>query len=321
MESTKPNSLVVAAGVIILIVLLVLAVAYVPFLSGVKSWWDVVTAPGAVKEVGYIGIEDGKGVVYTIGMFGIHTESFDGFSVIDYVAKGSTKVAVLQSGETYDIYDVSSPQPARLTADGTYKDSLDISDDGMKVVYGVKTRTSSFPGAGEESRIYNLPDWDVYELDLLTKKSHLVGPGNHPRFYGEGLLYPAPAGFVYRVAGENGVFDALDTWSIYPDVMAYRVVRLPVLTDGGLMAFPSISASAYDAVSVTSVAPLVFTAAPEAPIDVPPGTYDLMMSGEYEYVLVPSAQGTAVAKLRDGGLKQVFTFPASFAPQRFAQIR
>jgi len=321
MESTKPNSLVVAAGVIIVIVLLVLAVAYLPFLSGVKSWWDVVTAPGAVKEVGYIGLEEGRGVVYTVGVFGLHTLSFEGMSVIDYAAKGGTKVAVIMSGDAYDVYDISSAEPVRLTNDGRQKDSLDISEDGMKVVYGVKVRSLAFSDASEDDRIYNLPDWEVEELDLLSRKVHTVGPGNHPRFYGEGLLYPAPAGFVYRVAGENGIFDALDTWSIFPDVMAYRVIRLPVLTEDGLMAFPSVSASAYDAVSVTSVAPLSFAAAPDAPIDVPPGTYDLMVRGDHEYVLLPSARGTVVAKLTDGAMKQVFTFPASYAPQRFAQIR
>ncbi|MBY0111062.1 hypothetical protein K2Y00_03635 [Patescibacteria group bacterium] len=321
MESTKPNSLVVAAGVIILIVLLVLAVAYLPFLSGVKSWWDVVTAPAAVKEVGYLGLEDGKGVVYTVGMFGIHTRSFEGMSVIDYVAKGSSQVAVLKSGDVYDVYDVSSSEPVKLTTDGRQKDSLDISSDGLKVVYGVKVRATTFAGAGENDQIYNLPDWEVHEIDMLSRTSRVVGPGNHPRFYADGILYPAPAGFVYRVAGDNGIFDALDTWSIYPDVMAYRVLRLPVLTDAGLMAFPSVATSAYDAVSVTSVAPLAFAAAPDAPIDVPPGTYDLMIRGDHEYVLLQGARGAVVAKLTDGAMRQVFTFPASYAPQRFAHIR
>ncbi|MEK9160567.1 MAG: hypothetical protein AAB440_00825 [Patescibacteria group bacterium] len=321
MESTKPNSLVVAAGVIIVIVLLVLAVAYVPFLSGIRSWWDVATAPVEVKEVGYIGIEQGRGVVYTIGMFGLETLSFEEFSVIDYVAHGSVKIAVLKSGERYDVYEVSAPEPVRLTTDGRQKDSLDISKDGTKVVYGVKVRSTAFPGAKPTDVIYNLPDWEVHELDLATIEDRTVGPGNHPRFYGEGLLYPAPAGFVYRIAGENGVFDSLDTWSIYPDVMAYRVMRLPVLTDEGLMAFPSITASAYDAVSVTSVSPLAFVVAPDAPIDVPPGTYDLMVKGTHEYVLLPGAEGAIIAKLTDGAIRQVFTFPASYAPQRFAQIR
>ena len=322
MENPKPYPLKIVVGVLIVIVLIILAVAYLPFLSGIRSWWGTLGAPEAVKNAAYLDVEDGKGVLYIVGGLGVRKVSYEGYSVIDYVHTKDIEVALLEASDgSVDLYEVSGDMPVRLTKDGTVKGSLDVSSDGTQIAYASKTRTLPLPtGATVEDALYNLGEWDVYVFNEGAVAGEKVGPGNHPRFYKEGLFYPALAGFVYRIAGEDG-YNETDKGSVVQDETTYRITRLPIFSEDGFMAFPNPVVSAYDALQIQDVSPLSVAAAPENPLMVPEGTKDISMYKDETYVLMRSAGSTGVFRLTEGAPEPVLMFPNGVSPERIIQYR
>ncbi len=314
---SKPASFRVLLSVIILIVVVVLAVAYLPFLSGVRSWWGIVTAPSEVRSVAYIGSEDGVGVAYTAGFLGLSKHSFEGYSVVDYATSGKLAVAILENNGAYDLYDVSEAAPVKLSNDGKEKGSMDLSEDGMTIAYAQKDRDLPLPvGATEADNIYNLGEWSVYVYDIAIGKGHLVGPGNHPRFYAEGLFYPTPYGFMYRVPGDDG-YNETDQGGVIEDSTAFRVLGASVSPDGRY-AFYNPLLPAYDVLRIESIEPLSIVAAPENPLPVSSGVRDIVLGKNANFVLMSGAQGTGVSRLTKDVPATVFMFPSAFTPEHFS---
>ncbi len=306
----------IVVGVIIVIVL---GVAYLPWLSGVRSWiWSLMVPSYA--EAPFIGVEGEKGVLYTVNVFGVDTRTFGEYSLVDYARQGEVEVAILRSGTSYNVYDVSGKEVLALTNDGVEKSSIDLSKDGSQILYSVKARTLPQPtGASEGDVVYQLAEWDVMIVDRGTKEVAFVGPGNHPHFYAEGVFYPAPTGLVYRVPGDNG-FDKNDEGSVLADVMAYRMARIADLSEEGTFVFPSVLASNYEAVVISSIAPLTIQPAPEHPIQVLPGTKDVALRGDHIFVLGVKGDGRlAVFKHSGGDVRPVYTFPQGKYPERFVR--
>lgn len=312
---SKPASFRVLLGVIILIVV-VLAVAFLPWLSPVRSWLGTLMLPDYAKAP-FIGVEGDKGVLYTVGLFGVETRAFGDYSLVEYARQGEIEVAILRQGTSYDIYDVSEAEPIPLTDDGVEKYSIDLSKDGSQVLYSVKARTLPLPaGAGEDDIVYQLAEWDVMIVDRTTKTAARVGPGNNAHFYGDGVFYPAPTGLVYRVPGENG-FDVSDEGSVLADVMAYRMMRIAGLSEEGKLAFPGILGGTFEVIVIDSTAPLAVTAAPEHPIQMQ-GAKDVAFRGNTTFILGVKADGNlAVFKQLESGVQPVYTFPAGKYPERF----
>ncbi|GEM_PF-1331702 len=321
MPTTHTRTVWIVVGVLVLIVL---AVAFLPVFSSVRSAFGILFAPQAVRNTAYIGVEGNeRGVIYSLGMFSVERQAFDGYSVADYVRDGVLGVAILRDDSgSYDVYDISSGTPVRLTSDGREKTSLDLSADGTQVAYGVKARALPLPvGATEDDIVYQLEEWDVEIIDLQSKVISYVGPGNHPRFYQEGLFYPAPTGLIYRIPGEDG-FDELDEGSVLVDLMAYRITQLALFTNDGVAAFPSVALPAYDAFKVAAVSPsLLLEPLPEHPIQVPRGTTDLLSYGGGYFTLTQLQDGRrAVVRLGEDSFRPVFVFPAGFIPELFVSI-
>lgn len=316
---SKPASFRVLLSILILIVLVVLAVAYLPFLSGVRSWWGIVTAPAEVRTAAYLGTEDGVGVAYTAGLFGLTKHSYDGYSVVDYGKRGKTEVALLRKGGAYDLYDVSGAAPKALTDDGKEKSSLDLSPDGSLIAYGSKDRTLPPPAGAADETLYNLNEWRVHVYDVALGSEYVVGPGNFPRFYKDGLFYPIPGGFIYRVAGADG-YNGNDEGGALEDASAYRVMMAPHLSAEGRYSFRNVLASSFDVLSLESSVPLSLAQAPENPVAVPGGTSDLVTGGGRSYILSTSAAGAGIFRLTDDAPATLFTFPAGFVPVGLTNI-
>ena len=316
---SKPASLRVLLGVIILIVVVVLAVAFLPWFSGVRSWLWSFMVPSYVESP-FIGVEGEKGVLYTVNVFGVDTRTFGEYSLVDYARQGNVEVAILRSGTSYNVYDVSGKEMTALTNDGIEKSSIDLSKDGSQILFSVKARTLPRPtGAGEDDVVYQLPEWDVMIVDRTTKTATRLGAGNHAQFYGEGVFYPAPTGLIYRVPGDNG-FDKSDEGSVLADAMAYRMVRIADLSEDGKLVFPSVLAGNYEAVVISSIAPLAIQAAPEHPIQVASGTKDVALRGNSIFVLGVRADGRlAVFKHSGSNVHPVYTFPQGKYPERFVR--
>ncbi len=317
MNPTPGRPFVIAIGIIVVLILIGVAVWFVP---SVRSWFSMVFSQQEARSYAYLGVENGRGILYEVGVTGIEKRSYEGFSIIDYVKARDIEVAILKdSNGSYDVYQVDGGVPQQLTTDGRVKDSLDISPDGSQVVYGVEARTLPLPkGSPENSVVYQLSEWDVEHISVQTKTISLVGPGNHPRFYKEGLFYPAPTGFVYRVIDTDG-FDARDTWSILPDVMAYRIIDIPVLTQEGLLVFPSVSRSSYEAVILESVSPLDLATAPNHPIAVPQGTRDITVTDANEILTITygADRKARILNITNGESTSLFAFPSGTYPEKF----
>lgn len=318
--NAQPRPLVIAGVLIICVIIIGLLLAYLPLPEGIRSMLNIAFAPQEVRNHAYLGVENGKGVVYELGVMGIEKRSFENFSIVEYARAGDIDVAILKDAEgSYDVYSVSRDTLEQLTNDGRMKGSLDISPDGTQVVYGVQARTLPPPkGTPEDGLVYNLQEWDVEHISLETKTVSLVGLGNHPRFYKEGLFYPTPIGLMYRVIDADG-FDKQDTWSVFPDEMAYRMLDIPVLTTEGLLLFPSVSRSSFEALVLTSVSPLHLTTAPNHPIDVPQGTRDISLIGTNKInTITYGADGKArVLRIADGQPVSLFAFPSGLYPEQF----
>ncbi len=315
---SKPASFRVLLGVIILIVVVVLAVAFLPWLSPVRSWLGNLMLPDYAKAP-FIGVEGDTGVLYTVGLFGVETRTFGDYSLVEYARQGEVEVAILRNGTSYDVYDVSEAEAVPLTDDGDEKSSIDLSKDGSQILYSVKARALPLPtGAGENDIVYQLAEWDVMNVDRMTKTAARVGPGNNAHFYSEGIFYPAPTGLVYRVPGENG-FDVSDEGSVLADVMAYRMMRIADLSEEGKLAFPGVIGGTFEVIVIDSTVPLVVTAAPEHPIQMQ-GAKDVALRGNTTFVLGVKADGNlAVFKQLGSGLHPVYTFPAGKYPERFVR--
>lgn len=313
--------LIVGLGIVVL--LIIASFVYAPFGAFLKNFWTGLSSPAVVKESTYIGGKDGMRVLYTVGMFGIDTRSFDAQSVVDYAQSGDMKVAILESADgKMDVYDVSSNQPVALTTDGKDKMSLAISPDKLSVAYGVKERSIPVKNPDPAYTVYNILDWDVVMLTVADKTTLVLGPGNHPRFYEGGVFYPAPMGFVWRTPGSDG-FDPRDVGSLSKDDTVFRMIELPVFESNGLFAYPSTIAPQYNQLRIAKTNPLQIESAGD-PIKLPAGTRDLVIGTDGMPYTLTELVGGDIGIVRldaTGGTHVLYRFPTGYAPDQFTHAQ
>ncbi len=321
--NAQPRPLIIVAVLIVFVVIVGLLVVYLPLPEGIRSWLNVVFAPQEVRSHAYLGVEDGKGVVYELGATGIEKRSFEGFSIVDYVRTEKAEVGILRNSEgEYDVYALDGQTATALTTDGRPKIALSVSLDGAYLAYSVFARNLPAPKNMPEGEVaYSLAEWDVETILLSTGENTLIGGGNHPHFYKDGLFYLAPEGFTYRIPGDNG-FDTLDSKSIIPDTSVFRIMRVADFTDEGVFIFPSVATLVYEELSIASVKPLAFGSVTKTPPRVPAETIDMQILSKDSRLVLMQVEGGRVAlyKMKGEELKPFFTFPSDYQPRRFLDI-
>lgn len=104
MDQTSGRSFFVRIGIVVLLVLIGVALWFLP---GVRSWFTSVFSQQEVRSYKYLGVENGRGVLYEVGLMGIEKRSYEGFSIVDYVKAGDVEVAILKdSNGSHDVYRV-----------------------------------------------------------------------------------------------------------------------------------------------------------------------------------------------------------------------
>lgn len=321
--NAQPRPLIIAGVLIVVVVIIGLLIAYLPLPQGIRSWLNVVFAPQEVRSHAYLGVEDGKGVVYELGATGVEKRSFEDFSIVDYVRTEKVEVGILRNSEgEYDVYTLEGQTATALTSDGRPKVALSVSPDGVYVAYSVFARNLPAPKDMPEGEVaYSLAEWDVETITLSSGENTLIGGGNHPHFYKEGLFYLAPDGFTYRIPGENG-FDALDSKSVISDDSVFRIMRVADFTDEGVFIFPSVATLVYEELSIASVKPLAFDSATKIPSRVPAETIDMQILSKDSRLVLIRVEGGHVAlyKMKGEELQPLFTFPSGYQPRRFLDI-